>query len=336
MTDNLDPITPDKAIDMYLRERQSEVAPSTIQSHEYRLDHLARWCDLEGIDNLNDLSGRDLHEYKLWREDDGDLSKASLKTQMDTIRVFIRFCESIDAVSTGLYEKVLSPTLDTGDNQREVMLDDDDAEELLDYLRRFEYASLNHVIITLLWHTGLRAGGARALDVDDFNPDSKRLEVRHRPGTPLKNKGEGERLIAISPDMCVLLDDWLDHNRPDVVDDQDREPLLATKHGRPHISTVRDIVYRWTRPCQYTDECPHGRDIDDCEAQEYGHASKCPSSVSSHAIRRGAITYFLTQDVPEKVVSDRMNVSREVLSAHYDQRSEEVKVEQRRDFLEGV
>jgi integrase len=219
MTDNLDPITPDKAIEMYLRERQSEVAPSAIQSHEYRLDHLARWCDLEGIDNLNDLSGRDLHEYKLWREDDGDLSKASLKTQMDTIRVFIRFCESIDAVSTGLYEKVLSPTLDTGDNQREVMLDDDDAEELLDYLRRFEYASLDHVIIALLWHTGLRAGGARALDVDDFNPDSKRLEVRHRPGTPLKNKGEGERLIAISPDMCVLLDDWLDHNRPDVVDD---------------------------------------------------------------------------------------------------------------------
>lgn len=336
MTDNLEPIAPEDAIDMYLRDRRTEVAPSTIQSHEYRLGHLVRWCDLEGIDNLNDLTGRDLHEYKLWREEDGDLAKASLKTQMDTVRVFIRFCESIAAVEDELHEKVLSPTLDPGDNQREVMLGADAAEDLLDHLRRFQYASLDHVLIALLWRTGLRAGGARALDVEDFNPDAKRLRVRHRPGTPLKNKQEGERLIALAPDMCVLFDDWLEHGRPDVVDDRDRRPLLATKQGRPHISTVRDIVYRWTRPCQYTGECPHGREPDDCEAQEYGHASKCPSSVSSHAVRRGAITYFLTEDVPEKVVSDRMNVSREVLAVHYDQRSEEVKVEQRREYLEGV
>jgi integrase len=336
MSENLEPISPEDAIDMYLRERSSEVASSTIQSHEYRLGHLARWCENEGIDNLNDIGGRDLHRYKLWREEDGDLSKASLKTQMDTIRVFISFCESIDAVASGLHEKVLSPTLDPGDNQREVMLEADEAEDLLGYLRRFNYASLDHVVVALLWHTGLRAGAARALDVGDFDADARRLGVRHRPETPLKNKTEGERLIALSPDMCVLLDDWLKHSRPDVVDGQDRKPLLATKQGRPHVSTVRDIIYRWTRPCQYTEECPHGREIEDCEAREHGGASKCPSSVSSHAIRRGAITHFLTEDVPEKVVSDRMNVSREVLADHYDQRSEDVKVEQRRDFIDGV
>jgi hypothetical protein len=44
----------------------------------------------------------------------------------------------------------------------------------------------------------------------------------------------------------------------------------------------------------------------------------------------------LTEDVPVDVVSDRMNVSREVLEAHYDHRDEEVKVEQRRGYLEGV
>jgi hypothetical protein len=44
----------------------------------------------------------------------------------------------------------------------------------------------------------------------------------------------------------------------------------------------------------------------------------------------------LTEDIPEKVISDRMNVSREVLEDHYDRRSEEVKVEQRRGYLDGV
>jgi len=38
----------------------------------------------------------------------------------------------------------------------------------------------------------------------------------------------------------------------------------------------------------------------------------------------------LTEDIPEKVISDRMNVGEDVLDKHYDRRSEEVKVEQRR------
>jgi hypothetical protein len=35
-------------------------------------------------------------------------------------------------------------------------------------------------------------------------------------------------------------------------------------------------------------------------------------------------------------VSDRINVSRKVLDKHYDKRSEEVKLEQRRSFLGNV
>jgi len=65
-------------------------------------------------------------------------------------------------------------------------------------------------------------------------------------------------------------------------------------------------------------------------------ASTCPSSVSPHAIRRGSITYHLSEDVPEKVVSDRMNVSLDVLEKHYDRRSKQEKSEQRREYIEDL
>lgn len=193
---------------------------------------------------------------------------------------------------------------------------------MLEYLRRFEYASRSHTLIELLWHTGLRIGAVYSLDVEDYDPEAERLNLTHRPetGTPLKNKSEGERMVALSRYVCEVLDDWIDHNRPDVADDHDREPLFTSKHGRLTISTMRERTYTVTRPCYYGDHCPHDRRERDCEATEYGYRSKCPSSVSPHSIRRGSITHFLTEDVPEKVISDRMDVGQDVLEKHYDKR----------------
>lgn len=44
------------------------------------------------------LGGRQLHEFRLWRREDGDSNTVSEKTQMDTLRLFSRWLESIDCV----------------------------------------------------------------------------------------------------------------------------------------------------------------------------------------------------------------------------------------------
>ena len=337
---SLTPTTPEEGLELYLRERSTDVADSTLQAHEYRLNHFIRWCDdVAEIENMNTLSGRDLHRYKLWRQEDGDLNKVSLKSQVDTLRVFVRFCETIDAVETDLHSKIISPTLSDGVGQRDVKLESEEASDLLQYLGRFEYATFGHALLLLLWRTGIRIGSVRSLDVKDVQSEQECIALRHRPDTdtPLKNKQNGERLIALKPEVCAALEDYIEVNRPDVTDDYGREPLLATEYGRPDKNTIRSTVYRWTRPCQYRGSCPHGRDMDDCEALSvrWG-ASKCPSSVSPHAVRRGSITHHLAEDVPETVVSDRMNVSKRVLSDHYDRRDERTKMEQRRDYLQEL
>jgi len=335
---DLEPLAPEQAKEMYEQERAGEVSERTLQAHHYRLVHFIRWCEQEGIDNMNDLTGRRLHEYRLWRKDDGDLNAVSLRTQLETLRVFIKFCETIDAVSQDLHEKILLPTLSNEDEQREEILRTEQAEDVLGYLRQFEYASRAHIVLELLWHTGIRLGGLHGLDVDDYDDDAERLHVRHRPQTEtsLKNRAEGERLIALNQDVCRALDAWLNHQRPECEDEHGRHPLLATRQGRIAQSTIRETVYNATRPCYYAGDCPHGRDPEECEGTDYGYHSRCPSSVSPHSVRRGSITHHLSEDVPEKVVSDRMNVGQDVLDKHYDKRSEEVKVEQRREYLDGL
>jgi len=335
---SLEPIEPEAALELFLKDKEAELADASIKSHDYRLRHFVRWCHEQGIENLNTLTGRQLHEYRLWQRDDGDLNKVSEKTQMDSLRSFVRWLEAVDGVEQDLSEKVLSPTITADENSRDVMLDSEHAASVLSHLEKYEYAGAQHVALTLMWHTMMRVGGVHAMDVDDYDADEQYMRVRHRPDTdtPVKNRGDGERLVALSDDICELLDDWLENKRPNVTGDHGREPLLASSEGRLQKTTLRMYVYQWTQPCAHGEECPHDRDPDDCEANVRDAASKCPSSVSPHAIRRGSITHSLNSDMPDRVVSDRANVSPKVIEQHYDRRTEQERMEQRRDYLDNL
>jgi hypothetical protein len=99
---------------------------------------------------------------------------------------------------------------------------------------------------------------------------------------------------------------------------------------------IQRNIYTATRPCFYTGECPHDRDLEDCEATNYSTASKCPSSKSPHTLRRGYITAALNAGQPVDVTAERTNVSREVLDKNYDARTESEKREVRRRFLKEM
>ena len=334
----LRPLAPNSALEMYFQQREKEVSDATYQSHQYRLNHFARWSDEVGLDNMNDLTGRKLHEYRLWRRRDGDLNSVSVRTQMSTLRTFIRFCERIDAVPDGLHKRVDIPTINGDDGSRESMLDPDDAAQIIDYHRKFEYASGQHVVVELLWRTGIRIGSLRALDVGDYDPRERSLELVHRPetDTPLKNQSGGERFISVRPSVCDLLDDWIEHQRPETTDDYGREPLITSQHGRMHTSNLRVLVYCATRPCVYA-ECPKDRNPNECEAaRRMDKASSCPVNSPPHDLRRGAITNMLRQEVPIDAVSDRVNAGRDVLETHYSQLTEREKMLQRRTLFDEL
>jgi len=150
------------------------------------------WCegieaDESRVDDLTNLTGRHLTQFKNWRGE--DISKVTLRTNLSALRTFLRFCVSIDAVEPAIPEKLNVPTLDSGENHNTEHLTVDEANEILDYLSTFEYASMDHVLFKLQWTTSTRMSGLHSLDVDDFDFDERTLRIEHRPekGTRLKN-----------------------------------------------------------------------------------------------------------------------------------------------------
>jgi integrase len=350
MTDGFEPLDPAEAVEMYHDAKRDEHAESTRRSSRHRLRAFVEFCDEEGIENLNDLTGRDLYRYRIWRrEGQGDdrepIKLVTLKGQLATLRTFLQFAADIDAVPGDLYEQLTLPAMTNGEDVSESTLDPSRAIEILRYLERAQPGTRDHIIMLLLWRTGARSGAIRGLDLGDIDLDGNHprftgpaVQFVHRPdkGTPLKNKNAGTRWNRISESDARYIKDYIEYHRPNVTDDYGREPLLATEYGRLAGNTFRTTLYRVTRPCWRDEGCPHDRDIGSCEATHLDHASKCPSARSPHDVRSGRVTFYRREDVPRRVVRDRLNASDQILDRHYDRRSDREQAEQRSDFLPDI
>jgi len=334
--------SPENGIGRFLSKKEPEVTAGTLSQYELKLTRFLDFCRERQIEDLRELDGRILDDYRQWLRTEGsdeveELSRKTMQDDLSLLRECVSYWESISAVSPRLSDSITIPDMPDQEGVRNNEFDADRLGEILNYLAKYQYATLDHVVVLLLGRTGRRTGGIHSLDVEDAHlGDDPYLEFRHDPpGTRLKNGVKSEGHVAISQNDAEIIADYIDTNRPEVIDDQDREPLLATRHGRVAKSTIRRITYSWTRPCEIGNGCPHDRDPDECDAaQSRNAASKCPSSQNPHAFKHGYISTCRRQGIPIDIISDRCDVSEEVLRKHYDESTNEDRREIRRRVLD--
>lgn len=342
--DDLQSLTPRTAMQRFLDRRRSDdtTAPETVQSYADRLGRFVRWCEGEGILNVNDLGGRHLDDYWQFRRE--SLNDVSLKNEFSTIKKLLEYLVAIEAVEPDMPDKaaMLKPTLSKKQRSNDRKLGSERAEEILAYLEKFHYASRDHAMMLLLWHTACRRGDFESLDVEDFHEEDGYVEFKHRPaeGTRLKNGFDGERANALGTvlgtSVAEVLGDYIRENRIEQTDQHDRRPLFTTERGRIAKTTIQRNVYALTQPC-FVGECPVEEiDPETCEALDHGYESKCPESLSPHRIRTGAITHMRESGMGVDAVSERVDATAETIRAHYDRSDERDLMEHRRTEVEKL
>lgn len=295
--------------------------------YDRKLDYLQTYLQEEiDVETTEDLASEDVKRYKNWRKYESlpreePLSKNTLRDDMYLFREFIQHLIEHRMVPVRFEKAVEIPEVDhdAGEGVDEKKLKPEIANAALDYLRKYEYADVEHVSMELMCQSGPRKNGLRGRDVGDFNYAERVLIYEHQEGTQLKNNEKSEREITLYGDTVEIIQDYLDTQRPSETDSDGREPLLTKDDGRISLSMLQKIAYKWTRPCAVGLGCPHDRDPEDCEAaQQNNSAYKCPSSRAPHHIRTGYITDQKNRGVSSDAIDQRCDVSPRVQDQHYD------------------
>ncbi len=160
---DLEPMSPREAREDWL-DRQEEKADSTIRSYEDRTIHFIRFCDDQGIDDLNDLSTRDIKQYESERISQG-ITESTQKNEWGTLARMLEHAVKLNAVLPEVAEALDVPELSKDQRINTETLPAQRAQEILDNLERYEYASREHVSFMLIWRTTMRLGAIYGLDL---------------------------------------------------------------------------------------------------------------------------------------------------------------------------
>jgi len=120
-------------------------------------------------------------------------------------------------------------------------LDPEIAKAALEYLRKYQYADVEHVSMELMCQSGPRKGGLIGRDVPDFDYEERILQYETQETTPLKNDEGSERKSLSTGKPPEIIQDYLENQRPAETDEEGREPLLTKGDGRisPSIALLQ-------------------------------------------------------------------------------------------------
>ena len=213
--------------DLFLKYLSASLrlAPNTYdRSYRYDLNTFVEFLRKQAVTDLKCIDRTAIRDYISWCRKQR-LSSRSISRRLSALKGFFRFLlaeKLIDSDPTSMVEhpkqgRVLPKVLTTVE-----------VDTLLDYSEKLDrgnpLAARNHVMLHLLYATGLRVSELVKLPLVSFNRHSGNLRVL--------GKGRKERLVPIGEQARVLLEEYLDHIRPRLLHGKTSPSLFITRQAR--------------------------------------------------------------------------------------------------------
>jgi len=147
-------VTPRQARWQFLASKKGSVKDSTLRAYRFPTKHFVEFCEKHDVETTGEISGYVIESWKQERRSE-NIKIVTLHNNVKHLRVFIRWCESIDLVDQGMADKMTIPNLSHDQARSDDTLRLDHAEDVLRYLKTYEYGTRKHALFHLLWQYGL-------------------------------------------------------------------------------------------------------------------------------------------------------------------------------------
>lgn len=147
-------VHPRKARADFVDSRKS-LKKSTVRSYKFPTRHFIEYLESESLDDMSELDGYYIEQWKFARQDEG-IAPATFKNDVKKIKTFLRWCERSSLIEQGIGDGVEVPNIPTKDQASHEKVNHEQAEQILDYLVTYEYATRRHAMFYTLWQTGCR------------------------------------------------------------------------------------------------------------------------------------------------------------------------------------
>lgn len=180
-------LSPSEAVDRWLTKLRAQLSDGTVSTYYYRLKLFVEWAEDQGIKSMQEISGWDIESYELHRREQNPTT-VSLNNEFGTLKNWLEYLARIEVIDEDLPDKVEAPEVPKHEQSSDTKLDQDAAAALLAEYRDNPqlFGTRNHVLLELVWHTGARANGIVALDVQDMretDAGERYLAFVNRPET---------------------------------------------------------------------------------------------------------------------------------------------------------
>lgn len=310
-----------EAADLFIQRNRPNWRGETARTYRKSLDTFEEYAGDSGLDTLEDLKRWNVGQYTNWLLQ-SSLARATIYSKQKQARRWLKWLESQGYLDVGIHLAMEPLRLDDKEQTSSNIMRSETIREFLTFYRdSIKWrATRGHALLEVIAHTGCRRSGIRALDVDDYDPETRTLTFldRSESGTRLKEGDAHQRKVILSEAPNEVLYEYVQRERYERHDDTGRRPLFAGTRGRPTKSTITNWLYKATLPCNIR-ECPHSRQRHTCQWTAQTKASQCPSSKSPHPIRRGSITWQLNIGRSVTNVAARAATTPNVIRRYYDQ-----------------
>ena len=213
--------------DLFIKYLSAErrLAPNTYnKSYRYDLNKFAEFLQKRAVKDLKRVDRSTVRDYISWCRK-RHLSSRSISRGISALKGFFRFLlaeKLIDSDPTSMVEhpkqgRVLPKPLAASE-----------VDALLNHSEKLDWgnplAARNHVMLHLLYATGLRVSELVKLPLVSFNRHSGYLRVL--------GKGSKERLVPIGEQAMMLLEEYLDHIRPQLLHGKTSPALFVTRRAK--------------------------------------------------------------------------------------------------------